>query len=115
MSVVLPAPFGPMIAWVSPSSTSRSIRSDAVSAPKVFVSPRIWSSGSAIARAPRQEAEESAPREEDDDDEERPEDDLPVGGPRREQVLEEQQHGGADDRAGERAHPAEDHHEHDLA
>src|SRR6266568_676464 len=43
ISVVLPAPFGPMIACVSPSSTSRSTLSLASSAPKLLVRPRTSS------------------------------------------------------------------------
>src|SRR5207244_11284409 len=52
ISVVLPAPFGPMIACVSPSSTSRSTRSVARRPPKLLLSPRTATSGSAIARDP---------------------------------------------------------------
>src|ERR1700674_5361194 len=37
MSVVLPAPFSPMIAWILPRSTARFTRSLATIAPKRFV------------------------------------------------------------------------------
>src|SRR5207237_573939 len=74
MKVVLPAPFGPMIACVSPSRTARSMRSLARSAPKVFVRART----SSVALEDAGEA----PLEEDDrHHEERPEDregDRPV-------------------------------------
>src|SRR2546423_13717397 len=49
MSVVLPAPLGPMIACVSPSRICRSTRLVAMSPPKLLVSPRTSSSASAIA------------------------------------------------------------------
>src|SRR2546427_11082026 len=38
--VVLPAPVGPMIAWVSPSRISRATSSLARSAPQLFLKPR---------------------------------------------------------------------------
>src|SRR5690242_212147 len=40
MSVLLPAPFSPSSAWISPGSTTRSMASLAVSVPKRFVMPR---------------------------------------------------------------------------
>src|SRR5260370_6436159 len=115
-SVVLPAPFGPMIAWVSPLTTSRSTRSVARSPPKLLLSPRTARNSSAIAgRLAGQEAEEPAFREEHDQDEEGPEDDLPVLGQSGQHVPEEQEHDRAHDRPVKRPHPPEDHHEHDLA
>src|SRR5881296_1183056 len=116
ISVVLPAPFGPMIASVSPSATSRSTPSVATRPPKRLVSPRTASSVSATGDAGAgQQAEETAPGVEDDEDEQRAEHDLPVHRPRREHVLEEQEGDGAEHRAVQRAHAAEDDHDHDLA
>src|SRR6267378_5120257 len=84
ISVVLPAPFGPMIACVSPSRTSRSTPSLARSAPKLFARPRTSRRLFILLEQPR----EAAPEEEDREHEQRPEDDLPVRGPPREQVFE---------------------------
>src|SRR5262245_25492643 len=116
MSVVLPAPLGPMIACVSPGATSRSMPSLASRPPKRLMRPRTASNASAIARlGTRDEAEQAALREQHDEDQDGPEHDLPVRGQRREQVLEEQQHDRADHGTEQGAHAAEDHHEHDLA
>src|SRR5687767_15555578 len=80
MKVVLPAPFGPMTACVSPSRTSKSMPSHARRAPKVFVSPRTSSIGFVEQAC-------QAPLEKDHrQDEKRPEDHLPVLGPARQQV-----------------------------
>src|SRR5262252_5560249 len=92
MSVVLPAPFGPMIACVSPSRTSRSMPSLARSAPKLFVSPRISRRLFMLAQG---EPREAAPEEKHRQHEQGPEDDLPVRRPPREQVLEDEQREGA--------------------
>src|SRR5438128_699898 len=112
MNVVLPAPFGPMIAWLSPSTIWKSTRLVAMSPPKLFVRPRTSSSASAIAAALGQPADEPALREEHDEQQDRPEDHLPVRRPRGEHVLEQEQRDGADDGTDERPHPAEDDHEH---
>src|SRR5439155_7976454 len=89
ISVVLPAPLGPMSACVSPSSTSRSTRSVARRPPKLLLSPRIATSGSAIAcDLSRQEPEQAAFGEEHHPDQEGPQDDLPVLGHRGQHVLE---------------------------
>src|SRR5262245_62753864 len=108
MRVVLPAPFGPMIACVSPWRTSSVTWSVASSAPNDLHSPSTWSNASLIAAASRQEARQSAPGEEHHQHEDRAEDDLPVGGPRREQVLEQKQGGRAEHRPDQRRHAAED-------
>src|SRR4051812_12569929 len=109
MKVVLPAPFGPMMACVSPSRTSKSMPSVARSAPKLFVSWRT--SSIRFVEDPRQTTTEKDHR----DNQQRAEDHLPMLGPSREQVLEQQQREGAEHRAGGARHPAEDHHEHDVA
>src|SRR3954469_20622461 len=109
MNVVLPAPFGPMIACVSPSRTSKSMPSVARSAPKFFVSWRT--SSIRLVEHSRQAATEEDHREH----EQRAEDHLPVLRPAREQVLQQEQREGAEHRAGGTRHAAEDHHEHDVA
>src|SRR6185369_4024693 len=115
ISVVLPAPLGPMTASVSPSATSRSTPSVATRPPKRLRSPRTLSSGSAIAPPARQQAVESAPGVEDDEHQQRAQDDLPVHRPRRQDVLQQQEGDGAQHRTEERAHAAQDHHHHDVA
>ena len=51
MSVVLPAPFSPSRAWISPGRTSRSIESLATTPGYRFVMPRISSAGARTAWA----------------------------------------------------------------
>src|SRR5438874_7766206 len=95
MKVVLPAPFGPMMACVSPSRTSKSMPSVARSAPKLFVNwrtARIEASRIGLVQDPRQAAAEEDHRE----DEQRAEDDLPVLRPAGKEILEEQQGKGAE-------------------
>src|SRR5690349_22121016 len=75
MKVVLPAPFGPITAWVSPSRTSKSMPSVARSAPKFFTSPRTSSIGLV------QDAGQAAAEEDHREHEQRPEPYLPVLGP----------------------------------
>src|SRR5436189_3790887 len=64
MKVVLPAPFGPMMACVSPSRTSRSMPSVARSAPKLLTSDRTSSIG--LGEDPRQAAAEEDHRKDEE-------------------------------------------------
>src|SRR5574341_2311964 len=96
ISVVFPAPFGPMTACVSPSRTSRSTPSVARSAPNAFDKPRISSSASVIVPGSGQQPGEAAPEKQHRGEEEQPEEELPVLGPAREQVLEDEQRGNDD-------------------
>src|SRR5712664_1353647 len=75
ISVVLPAPFGPIIACVSPSRTSRSMPSLARSAPKFLERPLTSSIGLV------EDAGEAAFEEDHREHEQRTEDHLPVLGP----------------------------------
>src|SRR5207244_2918450 len=109
MKVVLPAPFGPMMACVSPSRTSKSMPSVARSAPKLFVNWRT--SSIRLVEDARQAAAEEDHRE----DEQRAEDHLPVLRPAGKKIFEQQQGKGAEHRPGGARHAAEDHHEHDVA
>src|SRR5256884_7410604 len=111
--VVLPAPFGPMMAWVSPSSTSRSTSSLARSAPKLFLKPRT--SSRVLFILGEEQSREAALQEKHRQHEERSEDELPVLRPARERVLEEQQRKGAEHRTRDTLHAAEYDHEHELA
>src|SRR4029079_11180879 len=121
MSVVLPAPLGPMMAWVSPSLTARSTWSVARSAPKLLHSWRT-SSRPLLMPSPEQ-AGEAALGEDDDEDEDDAEVELPVvahpvlGQELRalQPVLQQQQRRGAEQRPRGRGDAAEDHHEHELA
>src|SRR6185295_17637167 len=109
MKVVLPAPFGPIRACVSPSFTSKSMPSLARSAPKLLVS--------ALTSSIRllEQAREPALEEQHREHQERAEDHLPVLGPLRQRVLQREQRKRAEHRSGAGAHAAEDRHEHDLA
>src|SRR5882672_11685419 len=111
MSVVFPAPFGPMIACVSPSRTSRSMPSLARSAPKLFLRPRTSRRLLILVEQPR----ESSPEEQHRKHQQRPENNLPVLRPAREQVLEDEERERAEHRPGDAPHATEDHHEHQLA
>src|SRR5262247_1704495 len=106
MKVVLPAPFGPITACVSPSATSKSMPSLARNAPNCFVSPRTSSIGLV------EHASQSALEEDDREHEQRAEHDLPVFGPAFQHLLDEHQREGAEHRSGGARHAAEDHHEH---
>src|SRR5262245_62409472 len=106
INVVLPAPFGPITACVSPSATSKSMPSLARSAPNCLVSPRTSSIGLV------EHARETALEEDDREHEQRAEHHLPVLGPALEQLLDEEQREGADDRPGGAGHAAQDDHEH---
>src|ERR1700674_519564 len=89
ISVVLPAPFGPMTAWVSPSCTSRSTPSVALSAPKLLCRPRA--SRRFLLAGTEKHPREAALEEDHRENEQRPEDHLPVLGPALQQFLDEQQ------------------------
>src|SRR4051812_477994 len=52
ISVVLPAPFSPTSAWISPAFTSKSTPSFATSAPNRLLIPRASSSGGPASLAP---------------------------------------------------------------
>src|SRR5262245_27041775 len=100
ISVVFPAPFGPMTACVSPGCTSTVTWSVARSAPNDLERLSTWRrAASVIASSPGQQAGEAAFGEEHHEHEDRAEDDLPVLGPGLEQVLEEEQRRGAEHRA----------------
>src|SRR5262245_37828173 len=79
ISVVLPAPFGPMTACSSPASTVRVILSDATTPPNRLLSFSICNSGSVTAQ-PREQTTNAAARIKHDGKEQRPKYDLPVFG-----------------------------------
>src|SRR5271157_6063491 len=114
ISVVLPAPLGPMMACSSPSGTASEIASEAMTPPKRLLSPSIRNSASGTAGLPQQ-AVDAAPREQHDQQKQRTQQDLPVfphayrripeqrGGDRpdcdRQRLLQCQQHDGAEQRS----------------
>src|SRR5262249_46031371 len=118
ISVVLPAPLGPISAWISPSRTSRSTPSVATSPPKRLRRLRTDRSGSVMARSEAEAPEQSvepALREEHDQQQDRPEHDLPMLGPARQHGFEDDEDSRTQQRAEQRADAAENDHDHQLA
>src|SRR2546426_2944520 len=113
ISVVLPAPFGPMIACVSPSRTSRSMSSLASSAPKLLVRPRT--SSRLLFILAEEQSREAAPEKKHRQHQQRTQDQLPVLRPARQRVLDQEQCERTEHRACDARRAAEDHHEHELA
>src|SRR5215470_4036428 len=81
-NVVLPAPLGPMIAWIPPASTARSSFESTTSFPKLRESPSTASSGTLTAqREPGQQGcieQPLRPHEHQGEDEQAVEDLAPV-------------------------------------
>ena len=120
MKVVLPAPFGPMMARNSPGITSRSMPSAALTPPKASLRPRAERSASRHAAAPPQPAGQHSPeparREEDDRQQHAAEDHLPGIGHGRRGIDPHQLEGrGAQEGTERAAGAAEDGDEDQLA
>src|SRR5215468_5983930 len=98
ISVVLPAPLGPMMACSSPRRMSSVMWSEAVTPPKRLVRSAICNRASGTAPS-RQQTVDAAAREQDDEQQQRAEDDLPVFGHAGERLLQHQQRHRADQRA----------------
>src|SRR2546423_1220598 len=113
ISVVLPAPFGPMMAWSSPSGTARLTSSEAVTPPKRLVSPSIASSASGMARP--QYAVDAAAGIKHDEQQQWADDDLPVFGDARERLFQHEQRARADQRTDRRTHAAEHNNDDEVA
>src|SRR5262249_23654706 len=106
-SVVLPAPFGPMMARSSPAGTARSTPPTACTAPKARPSPRVSSSG-VTRRAPScakppDGAHQPAGQEDHHQDEDGAGEDHPVLGVAREHLLDEEEDHRAEQRPYEGA------------
>src|SRR3954451_3937113 len=114
ISVVLPAPLGPMIACNSPLMTSSDRLSVAVMPPNRRTSFSTRSRGSTTAPPPEQ-AHDAAAREQHDQQQQRPHDQRPIFGELRQQLFQHQIKNRADHRPEQRAHAAEDHHHHEIA
>src|SRR3546814_5996936 len=108
MSVDLPAPLGPMRAWIPPGRTVRSTPSVACSAPKAWRRPCSSSSASVMARLPRQQADDAAAREQHHRQQDEPEHELPAVGPAAEEALQQDEERGAGERPEEAPDAAED-------
>src|SRR3990170_3718111 len=77
ISVVLPAPLGPMMACSSPARTSSTMSSQATTPPKRLVRPSICRSGSGTAQA-RKDPIDAAAGKQHDQEQHRPQNELPV-------------------------------------
>src|SRR5215475_13064876 len=94
ISVVLPAPLGPMMACSSPGATSMERLSVATRPPKRrtrFSTRRRWSA----TGEPPQEAHDAAAGEQHDQQQQRAHDHRPVFGDLRQQFFQQQKHNGA--------------------
>src|SRR3984957_18922734 len=113
ISVVLPAPFGPMIACNSPLATSSDRLSVATMPPNRRTRFSTRSRGSATVQPPEQPDDAAAP-EQHDQQQQRTHDQRPVFRQLRQELLQHQIDDGADHRAEQRAHAAKDHHDHEI-
>src|SRR5205823_14473096 len=112
-SVVLPAPFGPMMARRSPESTER-VTSLRTSRPAKFLQTRSrLSSPTHPPRLhPRPDTHDAAAHEQHEHHEQRAHDELPATGEhRRKDVLNNQVGGGAQHGTDERGFAAQKHHQ----
>src|SRR4051812_31682180 len=113
ISVVLPAPFGPMTAWISPGRTSSETPSVTASPPKRLRNPSRRRIGSATARA--QQADQPAAQEQHGQHQQRAEDEPPMRGQMAQPFLQPEDRQRAEHRAEGAAEPAEDDHEQQVA
>src|SRR5260370_41516523 len=90
ISVVLPAPFGPMMACSSPRATSSATLSEATTPPKRLVRPSTLSIASATAQ-PRQNAVDAAARVKRDRQQHRAEDQSLKLGEARQHFFQQQE------------------------
>src|SRR5712692_5184547 len=115
-TVVLPAPFGPMIAQMDPLPTVRSTPATAWKPSNAFRTPRTSSTpgSSEPAAEAAQRPDDAARKREQQDDEQRAEDERPVLRVRRDLLVQHEQDQRADGRAVEIPHAAEDRHDEHL-
>src|SRR5262245_20606055 len=118
--VVLPAPFGPISAWISPGATESETLSTATTPPKRFARPSMTRIGSATGEPPNEEsparnARESLRREQHDSKQDDPNGKLPVDRVCGEHFLQNEQRHRPEEPAVVIAHAAENHHDHQLA
>src|SRR6267154_5554789 len=118
ISVVLPAPFGPMMACNSPLATSSERSSVAAMPPNRRTSFSTRSRGSPEESAtaqPPQQSHDAAASEQHDQEQQRAHDQRPVFRDLRQKLFQHQKNDGPDYRAEQRAHAAEDDHDHQIA
>src|SRR5690606_19920883 len=96
ISVVLPAPFGPISAWISPGLRSRLTLSVAFRPPKLFERFRMSMTGSAMTHLARDQTDDAAAREKHDAEQDEAEEKLPALGDAAEHEFEQHR----EDRAG---------------
>src|SRR5581483_8505325 len=114
ISVVLPAPFGPITACISPGMTANVTSASATTPPKRLLRPWICNSGSATFER-LQNSGDTAARIEHNRYQQRSENDLPMLGNARKHFLEDQQRDRAHDRAKRRSHATEHDHDTEIA
>src|ERR1700719_2855532 len=122
ISVVLPAPFGPMMACISPGMTSSVTSSVTTRLPKLLRKPSRRSTGSGMTGPPPepdakgvQTTDQPAAREQHDQHQDRPENRLPVFRYAGQPFFGQKISGSANERTVERTGAAEDHHDDQLA
>src|SRR5215471_15333618 len=120
MRVVLPAPLGPISAWISPAATDRSTRFVASTPPKCLCSRSTRSNGSAtletlLAHEGGQHSSDALAREQDDDKQHTPEAQLPVDRVAGQHLLQKKEHERPERSTPQVADAAQDHHHHQSA
>src|SRR6516164_5346763 len=108
-SVVLPAPFGPIRAQISPACRSNETPPTATRPPKRTVTSRTHSSGASVTivaldeggMQAREQAGDTARQEQDDEDDQQAEHQFVEAGKADEHLRRRGDDGGADDRSGQ--------------
>src|SRR5580658_4860943 len=113
ISVVLPAPFGPMMACSSPLVTSSERLSVATMPPNRRTRFSTRSRGSATVKSPEQPVDAAAP-EQHDQEQQRAHDQRPIFRDLRQEFLQHQINDRTQYRTEQRAHAAEDDHDHQV-
>src|SRR5882672_5085183 len=115
--VVLPAPFGPMIAPMLPRGASKLTPPTATKPPKIFTRSRTSSTAGPPEQAPRERAESAGDpsgEPEQEHDQHGAQHERPVLGVRDDLLIQEDQHERADAGPKERAHAPEERHDQHL-
>src|SRR5690606_4103126 len=105
--VDLPAPLGPISAWISPGRRSSETCSVAFSAPKDLERSRMSRTASAMALPPGEQPDQPAAREQHDAEQHEPEEQLPAFGQAAKDEFEHHEQHRAGHRASEPADAAE--------
>src|SRR5262245_33473656 len=113
ISVVLPAPFGPITARSSPSGMPM-VRSSVATMPPKRLDRFSTRSRSAMAHLAEQ-AVDAAAGKQHNQQQQRPEQDLPIFGDAGERFFQYEQRDRAEQWAKGGAHPAEHHHDDEIA